>query len=313
MPVNEVNRIRENRCGSCLTASYNPQGETAMRNLLILCLVFATVTWVDAAEDFLSQGARQLEAGHYQKAVRSFEQAIKVSPDSAQAYKGLGLAYYKLGDHEVAYDVELISYAVNALKKSLALRQDPEVSYFLGLSYLVLYDRENAEFAYASLKTGDSKLAEQLEAKLAAYVKPAKMEHSHGSAPRKDLTAVVIEGNRVLVPVTISHRGRSVKTTLLLDTGASVTAISHQVAAELGVDPKDTNPAAVTVADGRTVVCRWFVADSLEVGSKSIAPLRTAILPGGMAGVEGLLGMDFLRTVRYQVDFNRNVIEWGSR
>ncbi|HLE41426.1 MAG TPA: peptidase, partial [Nitrospirota bacterium] len=67
------------------------------------------------------------------------------------------------------------------------------------------------------------------------------------------------------------------------------------------------------VADGRSVSSYSFVADSLNVGSRSLPHVRTSVLPGsGGEGYDGLLGMDFLKNFRYHVDFGRSVIEWGS-
>ena len=268
-------------------------------------------------EDYLNQGARYLNAGNYDKAVRSYELALKSNGGSAEAYKGLGQSYYKLGDQEIAYDVEKISAAVNALSSSLALKKDPEVYYLLGVSYLALYDKEKAEAAYASLKAAGSELAGQLALKIAAYVKPATFNYGHAAAPRGDprgdLTPVAIAGNQVLVPVTLSYRGRSADATLLLDTGASVTGISGRLAEQLGVETADTLPGMATVADGRSVHARWFCVDSLGVGARSLANLRVGILPGSIAGVDGLLGMDFLKNFRYQVNFSRSAIEWQAR
>jgi clan AA aspartic protease (TIGR02281 family) len=128
-----------------------------------------------------------------------------------------------------------------------------------------------------------------------------------------NFTPVLIRGNQVLVPVTLSYRSRSVNATLLLDTGATVTTINERLARSLGVDLADTKSATSRVADGRTIRSWAFVADSIAVGPRRLHLLQTSILPGsGGAGHDGLLGMDFLRDVRYHVDFNRNVIEWGG-
>jgi predicted aspartyl protease len=136
---------------------------------------------------------------------------------------------------------------------------------------------------------------------------------TRSTAPRRDITPVVINGNQVLVPVTLSYRGRSATAMLLLDTGASVTTINEQLAARLGVDPMYTRSGTSTVADGRTVGSRSFVVDSLVVGPRSFPQLQTSILPGsGGVGHDGLLGMDFLKNLRYHVDFSRSVIEWGG-
>jgi predicted aspartyl protease len=284
-----------------------------MKKLLIIILLLLSTTSLHAAENYLDQGNTHLSTGNYDKAIRSFELAVKNKQNSAKAYKGLGKAYYQLGNCEIAYNVEMIAAAVRAFDQSLAIKADPEVSYLLGLSYLALYEKEKAETAHASLQSADPVLAEKLAARIAAYVKPARFNFTPSTAPQGDQTAVVIEGNRVLVPVNVSYRDHSANATLLLDTGASVTSISERLAAQLGVAAHDTNPAMAIVADGRTVSCRWFVTDLIAVGPKSIPYLRTAILPGSMAGVDGLLGMDFLRNLRYHVNFSRNVIEWNSR
>jgi len=281
-----------------------------MKTLLAVVFLLCLTRALCAAEDYLHQGASYLSAGNYEKAIRSYELAIRAKADSAELYKGLGQAYYKLGNNEIAYDVEKISAAITAFNQSLSLKRDPEVSYLLGLSYLALYEKENAEKAYASLKAGGSALADNLAAKIAAYVKPAKFDYTRSASVPSNQTPVAIVGNQVLVPVTISYRGRSTQATLLLDTGASVTSISVGIAVHLGVEPADTNPTLALVADGRTVSARCFTADALAVGPKALAPLRVGIMPGSLPGFDGLLGMDFLKTVRYQVNFSRNVIEW---
>jgi hypothetical protein len=47
-------------------------------------------------------------------------------------------------------------------------------------------------------------------------------------------TQVECRGNRVLVPVTLRYRGKELRTTLLLDTGATLTTINESVALRLG-------------------------------------------------------------------------------
>lgn len=281
--------------------------------ILASVLLFIAVT-LFATDDHLYLGARHLEAKNYKKAIQSYQLALKTNADAAEAYKGIGTAYYKMGDFGIGYNVELISSAVDAFTKSLAVRQDAEVYYLLGLSYLALYDKKKAETAHFTLKSLDAALAEKLSQKISGYVNPPKFSYSNPTAAGSDHTSVLIKGNTVLVPVTFSYRGGSAQAMLVLDTGASVTAISERLAARLGVDPKDTRTMIGTVADGRQVGANWFVADLVAVGPKNLAQVETVILPGsGGAGYDGLLGMNFLRNFRYQVDFSRNVIDWSIK
>ena len=126
-------------------------------------------------------------------------------------------------------------------------------------------------------------------------------------------TPVIINGNQVIVPVTITFRGRSITARLLLDTGATVTIISEGVATQLGVGVADVQSGKSTVADGRSVGSFNFKVDSLAVAGHSLPSADMSILPGsGGKGHDGLLGMNYLKNFRYHVNFDRSVIEWGG-
>jgi hypothetical protein len=122
---------------------------------------------------------------------------------------------------------------------------------------------------------------------------------------------VTPEGH-VLVPVTLSHRGRSVRTTLILDTGATTTSISEETATELGIMPEETSPGVARVADGRKVMSRNATIDSVRLGSKELRQTPVSIMPytGPREDHDGLLGMSFLKAFAYQVDLNRQKIIW---
>lgn len=134
------------------------------------------------------------------------------------------------------------------------------------------------------------------------------------SLPGETVTPVLIRGNQVLVPVRLSHRGRSVEALLVLDTGASLTAISGRLAERLGIDPGETRPGSFLLADGRTVESAEIVVETISAGPRSLERLRLLILPGGDEGAraDGLLGMNYLRHFRYRVDFGRRAIEWDA-
>lgn len=133
------------------------------------------------------------------------------------------------------------------------------------------------------------------------------------SEPNGKVTPVVIDGNKVFVPVTLTFHGRSVNTHLLLDTGSSITAINSRLASSLGIEDSDVQIGRTSVADGRSLRTYIFLADSITVGARTLYSVRTNILPGtGGFQYDGLLGMDFLRNFRYHVNFDRSVIEWGA-
>ena len=62
-------------------------------------------------------------------------------------------------------------------------------------------------------------------------------------------SSVIIDGNRVLVPVKLSYNGRLKSTWLTLDTGATTTTINHTIANKLNMQGNRW---------GNKHYCRWF-------------------------------------------------------
>jgi hypothetical protein len=141
----------------------------------------------------------------------------------------------------------------------------------------------------------------------AQYRRQVKIYRDTGPATR-----VRIVNNRALVPVTLHNGGRTVQATLVLDTGCSVTSISAALAARLGIDPARTSPGTARMADGRSIPTSQAVIDQLTAGPKTKAPLEVSVMaitgPEGQA--DGLLGMNFLRDFRYQLDVSGQQIHW---
>lgn len=128
-------------------------------------------------------------------------------------------------------------------------------------------------------------------------------------APPRLETKYTYHGGTILLPITVSHNGHQEQIKLILDTGCSITQIHPDVLKRLNVEIKDRGKS--TIADGRTIDNFYGIVDSLQVG-----PLRELNFPIGTNyiedkhGIDGLLGMNFLRRHPFDIDRTRQVVIW---
>ena len=130
-----------------------------------------------------------------------------------------------------------------------------------------------------------------------------------GITPSKQ-TRVLIRGNQILVPVRLGYGDREIRTMLVLDTGATRTTIFRACASELNL--RKTDSATAKLADGRVVPTEIGILDYLAVGPHRLSNHDVSIIDfsGSEEVAGGLLGMNFLKNVRYDIDFERQTIDW---
>ena len=110
---------------------------------------------------------------------------------------------------------------------------------------------------------------------------------------------------RVWVPVMINGKGPF---RLVLDTGATTSAIVGSVADRLGLAASSTNTARLQGATGAAIV-PYVIAEQMEVGDLSIERAKLLIVPDVFGGAEGVLGTQGLADKRIYIDFRRDLIE----
>jgi len=135
----------------------------------------------------------------------------------------------------------------------------------------------------------------------------AKVREAREKAEHEPKLAVMNkESGHMMVSATLNKK---VKVNLILDTGASILALSSKVAVSLGVDtstpPKPADTIDVILADGSKVGARRIILDSVSVQGSEVEKVEAAILPKQATGLiagDGLLGMSFLKKFSFKID-----------
>lgn len=115
----------------------------------------------------------------------------------------------------------------------------------------------------------------------------------------------------IVVPVTVSNNGHKEQIKLILDTGCSTTQIHPDVVNRLEVEINDRGKSVI--ADGRTIDKFYGTVESFEVGpiEEQNFKIRTNYIEN-KNGIDGLLGMNFLRNHPFDIDLEKQVVRWEN-
>jgi clan AA aspartic protease (TIGR02281 family) len=123
----------------------------------------------------------------------------------------------------------------------------------------------------------------------------------------------MVKGNSVLVPVKLVHGGEEADIQLLLDTGATRTMISTDIAERLSIKLGKERKTQVQIVGGAVIDAHVVRVNSLTVGPHAKRNWDIVVVPhkGPVVEYDGLLGMDVLRDLKYRVDFKKKIIVWN--
>lgn len=110
---------------------------------------------------------------------------------------------------------------------------------------------------------------------------------------------------RIWAPVFINGRGPF---RLVLDTGASHSAVTAMVALALGI-PTDQSPPVLLKGVTGAAKVQTIHVDTLTVGDLSVDSTILPIVPDAMGGAQGVLGSEGLANKRIFIDFRHDQIE----
>jgi predicted aspartyl protease len=109
---------------------------------------------------------------------------------------------------------------------------------------------------------------------------------------------------RIWAPVVINGKGPY---RLVLDTGATTSAIIPSVANSLGLPFQNSTKLKLNGVTG-TAMVSYVTADQIEVGELLMENVRLPIVPDVFGGAEGVLGGSGLRDKRIFIDFGKDLI-----
>jgi tetratricopeptide (TPR) repeat protein len=135
---------------------------------LLFLLPFISFLFISCAGSLSDQGRSSLSEQNYEKAVILFKQAIQADEKNNDAWRGLGIAQYKLNQ---------FTDAEGSLLKAYNLVKDGETIFYLGLVYESLEEYDKAINYYKEYSTisVDNDIAQMIEGRI-AFISKKKME-----------------------------------------------------------------------------------------------------------------------------------------
>jgi clan AA aspartic protease (TIGR02281 family) len=197
-----------------------------------------------------------------------------------------------------------------ALYQELTQLQPDYAAWFveLAIAQLALDDRGAAQRSLA-LVIYDPDVGEQAQLMLTKLQQTATVAHdTEPVALATEVTGIPLtrSGQHFLVAAGPGNAG---SLRLLIDTGASMTMVTPGALQRQGIRYRDTGQSRVFNTANGPVRAPIYILETLSVGDWSVQQLEIGVLElGGQTGVDGLLGMNFLKHFRFFIDQNDSML-----
>jgi len=97
---------------------------------------------------------------------------------------------------------------------------------------------------------------------------------------------------------------------MVLDSGASLVSLPHEIAEGLGLIPSNDTPVIqLQLADGKIVEAWLMEIKTMQLGPFKVEKVECAVLPKELVAAEPLLGATFLKHFVYKLDLQNKKID----
>lgn len=200
--------------------------------------------------------------------------------------------------------------ALLALYQQLTQLEPDYAPWFMGLAGAQLsLDNKAAARRSLLLVSQDPDVGAQAQAMLSEItITLAKLHDTEPQAPAAEVVGIPLHrsGNHFIVDASPA-RGRIVR--LLIDTGASLTIFTPDALEQHDIRYQDTGMTRVFNTANGPVRAPIYKLESLTVGDWNVNQLEIGVLDlSGSSGIDGLLGMNFLRHFQFFIDQNEALL-----
>lgn len=256
---------------------------------LLLTGSFSAVAGVPLQkESDYTQGVRAYRSGNYWQAERYFNQTLSREPNHVNAHYYRALVLDNLGRHQVALNE--YRYVIEHGREASI------VSYARERASLTNVDTPPPRGHIASSASSHSSNVVMMASGGVNAIVADKVANYPMAVPLKSSrTALILD-------TVLKNGSRQAQGDFIVDTGATYTSISQELANQLGLDLQQCERVRITTANGRIEVPKVIIA-SLNVNGLEARNVEATVIPVRQgSSFSGLLGLSFLRQFVVTID-----------
>jgi clan AA aspartic protease (TIGR02281 family) len=224
-----------------------------------------------------AQGVHAYRTGDYDQATRLFRSVLATDADNVNAHYYLGLS------------LDFLRMSSEAVRE---------------YQYVIAHGREDKIVGYARQRLSSLQPAATPMSSSVALV--AAGNQVSPAVYRGSVTKIAVplknSRNALMVDATLYNRQAQAGGTFIIDTGATYTSISQELAEKLGIDLSHCETVRITTANGRIDVPKVTI-ETLNVNGLEAHQVEATVIPVRHgSSFSGLIGLSFIRQFVLTID-----------